>query len=61
MMIEQFLTLLTCERYAIRWHMGTYDCSPSQINSIGSAIELYPLVLALQEADHEATHLLETE
>ncbi len=61
MMIEQFLTLLPCERYAIRWHMGAYDCSPSQINSIGSAIELYPLVLALQEADQEASHLLEAD
>lgn len=59
MMIEQQIKLEPCERYAIRWHMGAYDCAPGQISTIGAAIELHPLCLALQEADQEASHLLE--
>lgn len=60
MMIEEYIKLLPAERYAIRWHMGSYE--PKELwNTIGTAMEKYPLVLALHEADMEATYLLEKE
>ncbi len=48
------------EIFAIRWHMG-YAEEKSQYKSIGDAMEMYPLVLALHEADMEASKLLEGE
>ena len=58
MMIEEYIKLLPAERYAIRWHMGSYE--PKELwNTLGTAMEKYPLVLALHEADMEATYLLE--
>ncbi|WP_277407922.1 HD domain-containing protein [Lacrimispora xylanisolvens] len=60
MMIEEYIKLLPAERYAIRWHMGSYE--PKELwNTLGTAMEKYPLVLALHEADMEATYLLEKE
>ena len=60
MMIEEYIKLLPAERYAIRWHMGS--CEPKELwNTLGTAMEKYPLVLALHEADMEATYLLEKE
>ncbi|HBC99821.1 MAG TPA: hydrolase [Lachnoclostridium sp.] len=60
MMIEEYIKLLPVERYAIRWHMGSYE--PKELwNTLGTAMEKYPLVLALHEADMEATYLLEKE
>lgn len=61
MMLEEYIKLEPCERYAIRWHMGAYDCTPQNFNTLGAAMEKYPLVLALHEADMEATHLMEVE
>lgn len=58
MMIEEYMKLKPVERYAIRWHMGPYS-GEKDWNTIGIAIERYPLVLALFEADMEATHLVE--
>lgn len=60
-MIEEFMKLKPCERYAIRWHMGAYDVTQTESYSIGASIELHPLVLALQQADMEATYILEKE
>ena len=58
MMIEEYIKLLPAERCAIRWHMGSYE--PKELwNTLGTAMEKYPLVLALHEADMEATYLLE--
>ena len=60
MMIEEYIKLLPAERYAIRWHMGSYE--PKELwNTLETAMEKYPLVLALHEADMEATYLLEKE
>lgn len=60
MMIEEFIKLEPMERYAIRWHMGFTEPKENW-NTIGMAIKKYPLVLALHEADIEATYLMEKE
>ncbi len=58
MMIENYITLTPAERYAIRWHMGFTE--PKELyNTLTAAIEKYPLVLALSEADLEATFIVE--
>jgi hypothetical protein len=58
MMIETYINLTNAERYAIRWHMGAYE--PKEYHSaLNTAIERYPLLLALIEADMEASSLLE--
>jgi len=59
MMIEQFIKLNKCERYAIRWHMG-FSEPKEYYSTLGSALETYPVILALMEADLEATYLLES-
>jgi hypothetical protein len=60
MMIKEYIKLLPAERYAIRWHMGSYE--PKELwNTLGTAMEKYPLILALHEADMKATYLLEKE
>lgn len=58
MMIEEFITLKPIERYMIRWHMCWTENS-SQYGTIGVAIKKYPAILAISEADLEATYLLE--
>lgn len=58
-MIEEYIRLKPCERYAIRWHMGPYDVTPGEQYTLGNAMELHPLVLAMHEADMEATHIIE--
>lgn len=60
MMIEQFMRLTGQERYAIRWHMG-YSEPKEAYQQLSQAMDKYPLVLALQEADQEASCLLEEE
>ncbi len=60
MMIEQFIKLEPVERYMIRWHMGFTEAKENW-NALGSAIKKYPAILALHEADLEATYLLEKE
>lgn len=58
MMIENYITLKPIERYAIRWHMGFTE--PKELyNTLAAAIERYPLILALHEADLEASYLTE--
>jgi len=60
MMIEQFITLTKEERFAIRWHMGFTEPKENW-NTLNAAIRIYPLVLAVHEADLEATYMLEKE
>ena len=59
--IQQFMKLSMEEIATIYWHMGAYNLDSSCYGELGSAIEKYPLVLALQEADMEASHLLEVD
>lgn len=58
MMIEEYMKLKPVERYASRWHMGPYS-GQQDWTTLGMAMDKYPLVLALFEADMEATHLME--
>ena len=58
MMIEEYIKLKPMERYAIRWHMGPYS-GEQDWNTLSAAMEKYPLVIALFEADMEASHLME--
>ncbi len=58
MMLENYIKLLPIERYAIRWHMGFTEPKENW-NTLGAAIEKYPIILALHESDLEATYLLE--
>ncbi len=45
------------EAFAIRWHMGFSGIEDE--NTIGKALEMYPLAFALHVADMEATYFLE--
>ncbi|MBR1592063.1 MAG: HD domain-containing protein [Ruminococcus sp.] len=45
------------EAMAIRWHMGFSGVEDK--NTIGKALEMYPLALALHVADMEASYFLE--
>ena len=58
MMIEEYIKLKPVERYAIRWHMGFAEPKENW-GTLGEAIKKYPLILALHQADMEATYLLE--
>ena len=58
LIIQGFMKLRMNEVMAIRWHMG-FSEDKSQYYAIGSAMEKYPIVLALYEADLEASKLLE--
>lgn len=59
MMIMEFMKLTAEEKYAIRWHMG-FSEPKENYNTLGKAMEYYPIVVALHEADLEATYLLES-
>lgn len=60
MMIEQFMRLTGPERFAIRWHMGFSE--PKELHlRLSQAMNKYPLILALHEADQEASTLMEDE
>ena len=58
MMIEKYITLTNQERYAIRWHMG-FSEPKEHYSMLSAAMEKYPLLLALMEADLEASYLIE--
>jgi len=57
-LISRFIDLTIDEIMAIRWHMG-FSEEKSMHNSLGKAMEEYPLTLALFEADMEAAKLIE--
>ena len=56
-MISFFMHLRKEEAMAIRWHMGF--SGPEDPNTVGRALERYPLAFALHVADMEATYFLE--
>ena len=58
MIIESYMKLTKQERYAIRWHMG-FSVPSEEYNTLGTAMEKFPVILALHEADMEASKLLE--
>lgn len=60
MIAQQFINLKRAEMYAIRWHMGFTEPKENW-NTLSTAIRQYPFILALHEADLEATYLLEKE
>ena len=54
--ISQFIHLSIDEAMAIRWHMGAWNASSyTDQQALSTAIEKYPLILALQMADQMAT------
>ena len=58
MIIQCYIRLSMQEVMAIRWHMG-FSEPKENYNSLGQAMEKYPIILALHEADLEATKILE--
>lgn len=56
-MISGFMRLSRMEAMAIRWHMGF--SGPEDKNTIGKALEMYPLAFAMTVADMEATYFME--
>lgn len=56
--LTKFIDLNIAEYSSIRWHMG-YTLPKDDYSTLGNAMDTYPLVLALHEADLEATHLIE--
>ena len=57
-LLDNYIKLTALERYAIRWHMGFTEPKENW-NYLGASIEKYPAVLALFEADLEATYIME--
>ena len=56
--VSRFLELTKEEAYAIRWHMG-FSEPKENYNAVGKAMEICPLVLAVHEADLDASKLME--
>ena len=56
-MISGFMRLSREEAMAIRWHMGFSGIEDK--NTIGRALEMFPLAFALSVADMEASYFLE--
>lgn len=56
-MVSGFMRLSREEAMAIRWHMGFSGIEDK--NTIGRALEQYPLAFALSVADMEASYFLE--
>ena len=60
MIASKYIELTNDELYSIRFHMGWSE--PKEVyNAVGKAMAKHLLVLALHEADQEATYLLEEE
>ncbi len=56
----EFIKLTTEEKMAIRWHMGFPDDYAGK-QSFGKAIEMFPIVWELHNADMQAAHFMEDE
>ncbi len=56
-MISGFIRLTREEAMAIRWHMGFSGNEDK--NTVGKALEMFPLAFALSVADMEASYFLE--
>lgn len=59
MIIKQYMELTTKEMYAIWHHMGFSD--GAEPASVGKAVEMHPICLALQTADMMASKFMEAE
>lgn len=59
-LLQRYLPLMDEEIMAIRWHMG-FSLEKELYSSVGAVMEKYPLVLALYEADLEASKLIEVD
>jgi hypothetical protein len=60
LMIQQFMKLEAVELYSIRWHMGFSDAmNPQMINTLSSAIDKFPIIWAMHNADMMASHFME--
>lgn len=57
---SSFIKLTRTESLATRWHMA-FSGPKEEYNTLSTAIRKYPLILALNEADLEATYLMEEE
>lgn len=55
--VSSYMRLTREEAMAIRWHMGF--SGEENVNTIGRALEMYPLALAANIADMEATFYIE--
>lgn len=60
MIIKNYMELTNMEMYAIWWHMG-FNGEYENDTCVGSSIEKYPAVLALQTADMQAAKIMELE
>ena len=60
MLIQCYIRLTMQEVMAIRWHMGFSEAKENW-NTLGQAMEKYPIVLAIHEADLEASKILEVD
>lgn len=58
MLAQCYIRLTMPEVMAIRWHMG-FSVEKADYNAMGAAMEKYPIVLAVHEADLEASKILE--
>ncbi len=56
--LQKFIMLTWEEIFAIRWHMG-FSENKDNWNTMGDAMEKLPIILALHEADLEASKILE--
>lgn len=56
-MISGYIRLSREEAMAIRWHMGFSGTEDR--NTVGKALEMYPLAFALSVADMEASYFME--
>lgn len=56
-MISGYMKLKRAEAMAIRWHMGFSGTEDN--NTVGKALEMYPLAFALCTADMEASYFME--
>ena len=55
--VSSYMRLTREEAMAIRWHMGF--SGEENVNTIGKALEMYPLALACHIADMESTFYIE--
>ena len=58
MLVQCYIRLTMQEVMAIRLHMGFSEAKENW-NTLGNAMEKYPIILAIHEADLEATKILE--
>lgn len=58
--LDKYIKLETPEMYAIRWHMGAYE-GKDNWNVLQQAMEKYPIILLIHEADAEASNVMEVE